>query len=193
MIRIAVVGHLARTSGDFFLSDMPGGAGRMDILCRCINAAFFLSHGLRREIECYLVLCGPPSPPKIVRFSGASLRSLNPDERSAGALIKKALGLPVGSEFRESTPGVAVRRGGLPDLVAMFPFAVLDEGGRDIRASPRLPEGFLLSDHLDFSPEERAILGEREMLSVGPVTLHADHAIVVLLNEIDRRRAGWTS
>ena len=51
-------------------------------------------------------------------FSGEKVRSLNPDERSAGALIKKALEIPVGEEFRESTRGVYVRRGGLSRLLA---------------------------------------------------------------------------
>jgi tRNA pseudouridine-54 N-methylase len=46
---------------------MAGGAGRMDILLRCINSAFFLSHKLRRDVEVYLVLQGPPSPPRLVK------------------------------------------------------------------------------------------------------------------------------
>ncbi|MDH7492135.1 MAG: tRNA (pseudouridine(54)-N(1))-methyltransferase TrmY [Methanolinea sp.] len=192
MIRIAVIGHLARTAGDFSLLDMPGGAGRMDIMCRCINSAFFLSHSLRRDVECYLLLRGPPGPDKIVRFMGDRLRSLNPDERSAGALIRKALAIPAGTEFRESSPGVEVKRGGPADLVSMAPFAVLDESGEDIRACSSLPENYILSDHLDFYPEEDALLKGQKRISVGPATLHADHAIIVLLNEIDRRRAGWT-
>jgi len=192
MIRFAVIGHLARTAGDFSLSDMPGGAGRMDILCRCVNSAFFLSHDLRKDVECYLVLRGPPGPGKIVRFSGGRLRSLNPDERSAGALVKKALSIPVGTEFRESSPGVEVKKGGPGDLLATLPFSVLDEGGQDIRECRDLPKNYLLSDHLDFAPDEALLIRGRESFSVGPCTLHADHAIIVLLNEIDRRRAGWT-
>ncbi|MCU0632321.1 MAG: tRNA (pseudouridine(54)-N(1))-methyltransferase TrmY [Methanolinea sp.] len=191
MLRIAVVGHLARTAGDYNLSDMPGGAGRMDVLCRCINASFFLSHEFRRDVECYLVLLGEPDPPKTIRFSGERVRYLSPDERSAGSLIKKALGLPVGMEFRESTPGVEVRRGGLADLLGKYHFSVLDEGGTDIRCRDDLPEAFLLSDHLNFTPMEEEMLAERERISVGPRALHADHAITVLWNEIDRRQAGW--
>ncbi|MDD3070206.1 MAG: tRNA (pseudouridine(54)-N(1))-methyltransferase TrmY, partial [Methanoculleus horonobensis] len=60
MKRFAVVGHLAVTSGTFSLNDLPGSGGRMDVLCRSVNSAFFLSHDLRRDVECYLVLCGEP-------------------------------------------------------------------------------------------------------------------------------------
>jgi len=191
MIRVAVVGHLARTAGDFTLSDLPGGAGRMDVLCRCVNASFFLSHEFRRDVECHLVLLGEPDPPKIIRFSGERLRYLSPDERSAGSLIKKALAIPAGNEYRESTPGVEVRRGSLEDILREFPFAVLDEGGSDIRDLPRLPEAVLLSDHLNFTPEEMDHLAGLDRVSVGPCSLHADHVITVLHNERDWRKAGW--
>jgi tRNA (pseudouridine54-N1)-methyltransferase len=191
MIRFVVLGHLARTSGDFSLNDMPGGAGRMDVLCRCVNSSLFLSHDLRRDVECYLVLLGDPEPPKTVLFSGEKVRYLSPDERSAGTLIKKALGLPAGDEFRESTPGVYVRKGGLADLLRDIPLSVLDEAGSDIRKAQSLPGSYLLSDHHDFSPGERALIEGLETCSVGPLPLHADHAITIVLNEIDRRRFQW--
>ncbi|MBP1929720.1 tRNA (pseudouridine54-N1)-methyltransferase [Methanolinea mesophila] len=189
MIRFIVLGHLAKTSGDFSLNDMPGGAGRMDVLCRCVNSSLFLSHDLRRNVECYLVLLGEPEPPKTVLFSGEKVRYLSPDERSAGALIKKALALHAGEEFRESTPGVYVRKGGLACLLRDVPPAVLDEAGSDIRDEPALPDTYLLSDHHDFSPEERDMIRDLPAYSVGPRSLHADHAITIVLNEIDRRES----
>ena len=42
----------------------------MDVLCRCINSSFFLSHDLRRNTECYLILEGG-EPHKTLRFSAA--------------------------------------------------------------------------------------------------------------------------
>ncbi|HOB18222.1 MAG TPA: tRNA (pseudouridine(54)-N(1))-methyltransferase TrmY [Candidatus Methanoculleus thermohydrogenotrophicum] len=193
MKRFAVVGHRAATSGTFSLNDLPGSAGRMDILCRCINSSFFLSHDLRRDVECYLILCGEPDPPKTILFRGSEVRYLSPDERSSAALIKKALSIPCGDEFRESTPGVYVRRGGLSRLLSGIPFAVLDEAGEDIRRAPALPEAYLLSDHQEFTPEEQEMLEGRDRYSVGPLSLHADHTITILLNEMDRRESGWIS
>lgn len=192
MKRFAIVGHLAVTAGTFSLNDLPGSAGRMDVLCRAVNSAFFLSHDLRRDVECYLVLCGRPGPEKTVLFVGSELRYLSPDERSAGALIKKALSLPCGDEFRESTPGVYVRRGDLARLLAEHDFAVLDEEGDDIRHAASLPTGYLLSDHHNFTEEELALVAGRPRHSVGPLSLHADHTITVLLNEMDRREHGWS-
>jgi tRNA (pseudouridine54-N1)-methyltransferase len=190
MTSFAIVGHLARTDGDFSLNDLPG-AGRMDVLCRCVNASLFLSHDLRRDVDCYLLLLGGPKTQKTVLFRGSELRSLSPDERSAGALVKKALSIPCGSEFREAAPGVYVRNGGLERLFAEHAFAVLDEKGIDIRTVPVVPEAFLLSDHQNFSDAEEALIKDTPRYSVGPACLHADHTITVISNEIDRRRNGW--
>ncbi len=190
MTSFAIVGHLARTDGDFSLNDLPG-AGRMDVLCRCVNASLFLSHDLRRDVDCYLLLLGGPKAQKTVLFRGSELCSLSPDERSAGALIKKALSIPCGSEFREAAPGVYVRNGGLERLFAEHAFAVLDEKGTDIRTAPAVPEAFLLSDHQNFSDAEEALVKDAPRYSVGPVCLHADHTITVISNEIDRRKNGW--
>jgi tRNA (pseudouridine54-N1)-methyltransferase len=191
MTAFAIIGHLARSDGLFSLNDLPGSGGRMDILCRCVNASLFLSHDLRRDIVCYLILCAGPVSPKTVKFSGNLIRSLSPDERSAGALIKKALEIPVGSEFREAAPGVSVRKGGLEQLVTEHAFAVLDEKGTDIRTKGKIPDAFLLSDHLNFTDDEELMVKECPRFSVGPACIHADHAITIVNNELDRRRSGW--
>ncbi|MCX6694242.1 MAG: tRNA (pseudouridine(54)-N(1))-methyltransferase TrmY [Methanomicrobiales archaeon] len=188
----AIIGHTARTDGSFSLNDLPGGAGRMDILCRCVNTSLFLSHDLRRDVACYLVLQGDPDPPKTVFFSGEAVRYLSPDERSAGSLIKKALTLLPTPTYQESTPGVYMRRGGIHDLLTDHHFTVLDEGGEDIRKVSPLPGAFLLSDHHDFLAEEVAGIEGLPRVSVGPRSYHADHAITVTLNEIDRRNFVWT-
>jgi tRNA (pseudouridine54-N1)-methyltransferase len=188
MTSFIVIGHIARTDGEFSLNDLPGSGGRMDVLCRCVNASLFLSHDLRRDIDCYLVLCGEPGAQKTLRFSGETVKYLSPDERSAGALIKKALAIPCGSEFREAAPGVCIRKGGLERLAGEMALAVLDEKGSDIRTEEVLPDAFLLSDHQNFTGEEEALIAGCPQYSVGPRCLHADHTITVLLNELDRRR-----
>jgi tRNA (pseudouridine54-N1)-methyltransferase len=191
MTLFAIIGHLARTDGGFSLNDLPGSGGRMDVLCRCVNASLFLSHDLRRDTNCYLVMCGEPAGPKTVRFSGTAVRSLSPDERSAGALIKKALDLPAGSVFRDAAPGVSVRKGGLDRLMSEHVFAVLDEKGSDIRSAGTLPGAFVLSDHFNFTSEEESLLHPCPRYSVGPACLHANHAITIVHNELDRRRCQW--
>ena len=80
MRRFLVLGHEAHTSPDFSLEDIPGTSGRVDVLARCAASVFLLSHGIRMDVELYLVLCGPSRPPRTIRMAGAELRHLNPDE-----------------------------------------------------------------------------------------------------------------
>ena len=142
MTSFAIIGHLARTDGGFSLNDLPGSGGRMDVLCRCVNTSLFLSHDLRRDVDCYLILCGEPAGPKTVKFSGELVRSLSPDERSAAALIKKVIDTPCGSEFREAAQGVFIRKGGLERLMTEHTFA---RAGRERDGYPegRVPAGCL--------------------------------------------------
>ncbi|MBP2132868.1 tRNA (pseudouridine54-N1)-methyltransferase [Methanomicrobium sp. W14] len=185
--RFLVIGHNAVTAGNFSLNDMPGGAGRMDILCSCINSCFFLSHSLRDDVECYLLLLGEPMPPKTILIKGDEVRYLNPDERSTGSLLKKALDLPCGEKFRESTKGIYVKRRGLKCLLKDYEFSVLDENGSDIRETENAPCSYILSDNHNFTGEEEDMLKDLPRVSAGPKVLHADHTITVILNELDRR------
>ena len=99
----------AKTSKDFSLNDLPGDGGRMDIIARCVNSAFFLSHDLRRDTEFIVTLEGEPNPPVTLRFVGNDLRYLSPDERCTGGLIKKALE-KISEKETESTPGIFVSK-----------------------------------------------------------------------------------
>jgi tRNA (pseudouridine54-N1)-methyltransferase len=191
MRTFAVVGHLARTDGTFTLDDLPGSGGRFDLLCRCVQSALTLSHSLRRDTDCYLILKGEPVPPKTILIRGSEARSLNPDERSIAALLRKSLSLPVGTMFRLATPGIYVRAAGLEILKTEQPWALADEEGEDIRKMSDLPAAFVLSDHLNLTEEDQSLFSESPGISVGPRSLHADHAITLIHNEMDRREMGW--
>jgi tRNA (pseudouridine54-N1)-methyltransferase len=191
MKRFVIVGHKAVTA-KFSLNDMPGAAGRMDIMARCMNAALFLSHDMRRDVEVFSVLLGEPCPPLVVRFNGQQLRYLSPDERSAGSLIRKALekGAPATGE-EESTPGVFISKRSFEELMGgMENIVYLHEAGEDIRSAELTGnETFVLSDHHDLTPEEEAVLEKKgaKKVSLGKMVYHADHCIVIVNNELDRR------
>ncbi len=197
MRRFVITGHRAATTGDFKLDDIAGGAGRLDILVRCVNASMFLSHGIRRDAECYLVLEGGEDAPKTVIFRGDSVRYLNPDERSTASLIRNALMKKLDGDGEvQSTPGVSVMRRSfaqvLEDLSTKGRFIYLRENGTDCREYD-FPEDpiFILGDDRDPTEEEEAIMDaySPDRIKLGPLSLHANHCIVVVQNELDRREA----
>jgi tRNA (pseudouridine54-N1)-methyltransferase len=193
MTSFTVIGHTACTDASFSLQDLPGTGGRMDLLCRAVASSLFLSHGIRKDTICDIILLGPPNPGRIIRFDGSALRSLSPDERNIASYIKKALSVPVGKVFREAGPGLFTRKGTLDDHLAEKRYAVLDESGTDIRKvdDEDMPDAFLLSDNRNFSDDELSCIRDLPGYSLGPEIVHADHAITLILNEIDRRRSGW--
>ena len=197
MIRFVILGHRAHTTADFKLEDICGGAGRLDILTRCVNSAFFLSHDLRKDVELYLLMLGGEDAPKLIRFDGKEIRYLNPDERSTASLIRNALIKKLdGDREIRSSPGVFVSRmdlkGLMEKLSADSHFIYLREGGTDVREY-QFPENpcFILGDDRDPTEEEEAILSKYpfDKISLGPVSLHANHCMVIVHNEMDRRNA----
>lgn len=195
MREFLIIGHKAVTSGNFSLNDMPGAAGRMDILCRCTSAALFLSHDMRRDVQVHLLLLGEPDPQKIVRFDGENLRYLSPDERSSGSLIKKALEKEVGDIEVKSTPGVWVRHGGLGNLLDEFVekgrnIVYLREDGEDIRnVVGSLDDAvFIMGDHNGVTEEEEKLIIDvgATVVNVGPLSIHSEHCVTLINNELDR-------
>lgn len=189
-----VTGHRAYSTPDFKLDDICGGAGRLDVLVRCITSAFFLSHDIRKDTEIYVILQGGADAPKTVRFSGNDIRYLNPDERSTASLIRNALlkKVPPEGEIR-SSPGVYISRMSFEDVITALSekgeLVYLKEDGTDVRDF-KFPENpvFVLGDDRDLTEEEESFLLEHSpsKICLGPRSLHANQCVVVVQNEMDR-------
>lgn len=196
MRQFIVLGHTATTDPDFALDDLAGGAGRLDVLCRCVNSAFFLSHAIREPVRVFLVL----SDAVTVRLEGTELRYMNPDERNIASLLRQALAESeeaIGHSEVESTPGIYVSNRGFESVLQAVSregtMVQLHEDG-DPLADLEPPENpvFVLSDHQDFTEAEISMLESvvDHRISVGPEALHADHAISVVNNFMDTQ--GYT-
>ncbi|WP_457742654.1 tRNA (pseudouridine(54)-N(1))-methyltransferase TrmY [Thermococcus sp.] len=178
----------AKTSPDFRLSDLPGTSGRIDVLCRFLNAAFLLSHGFRRNVRVWLLLYGPPNPPKAIRFEGAKLRvRLNPDELSTAKLIMNIL--EAGERLKEPGkelevyPGLYVSNRTFEDVIRLTlknsALYYLHEDGKPIgKVSFKGNVAFVLGDHEGLSKEDEAFLeGIAEKVSVGKKSYLASHVV----------------
>ncbi|MDI9623622.1 MAG: tRNA (pseudouridine(54)-N(1))-methyltransferase TrmY [Methanothermobacter sp.] len=187
-----VIGNRAST-GPFSLKNIPG-AGRMDILCRCISQAMFLSHSLRKSLEVYLLLLGDPNPPVVVKFRSDEVRRMSPDERSIAGLIRKALKFKAGEEWTETNSGVFISKKDLrrllEELSNHYRVYYMREDGKDLRKLADKMEDplFVLGDHLGVKKEdEKVILGFAEdIVSVSKLSLMAEQCITIANYELDR-------
>lgn len=190
MRQLIVVSHEVATDVDVSLDDLPG-AGRFDVLCRATTAALLTSHGIRSDTLVHLVIDDAVT----ITVDGASVRRLNPDERSTAALLRGALAEreeAIGHQPVEPSPGVELRRRGfeatIDAVAASGDLIVLDADGEPAgSADPPDDPAFVLSDHHDFTDAERTALADRDAtpLSLGPEALHGDQAITVAHNWLD--------
>jgi len=200
--RFVIIGQKATASPAFSLVDIAGTSGRLDILLRCLRSALLVSHGLRRDTVVYLVLLGGELAPRILRVDGRHVRFIRPDERMLAILVQKALArTPPDAElgvWNEIRPGLAVARGGIETVLADLGTAatrayVLEENARDLRDGPLASEDVVVfvGDHHGFDEATRARLDAlgATPIGVGPISIHADDAITIVCNEMDRRQA----
>ena len=196
MRQFVVVGHGAPTTPEFQLSDLPG-AGRLDLLCRCVGAGVFLSHDIREDARVHLVLADEYT----VSFNGATLRHLHPDERNVASRIRGALedrDGAIGHQPADVSPGVDLYRMGFEATIDRLAregtvIQLHEDGEPLLEADPPSDPVFVLSDHADFTGAEADLLEDRadRRLRVGPKRLHADHTITVAHNWLDT--GGYTS
>ncbi len=91
-------------------------------------------------------------------------------------------------------PGSSAHPWGLRGLLdhAPGPLILLQEGATDIRTAAISDDVlFILSGHRDPTDAELKEIQDRGALplSLGPLSLHAEHCITLVHNELDRRRA----
>jgi tRNA (pseudouridine54-N1)-methyltransferase len=144
------------------------------------------------------VLLGGPRAPVSLRFDGASAKFIRPEERSLAVLVKKTLGAASESpSFVDVRPGIALARGGLEAVLADLGDAgaryVLDENATDVRDVDLDDRDgiFFVGDHLGFDGPTREALARlgAAAIGLGPVSVHAEDAVAIVSNELDRRGA----
>jgi tRNA (pseudouridine54-N1)-methyltransferase len=150
----------------------------------------------------YLVLLGGPNAPRVLRIDGSEIRFVRPDERALALLVQKALGRATpdaeAGAFVPIRPGLALASGDLEAVIADLGSSaavayVLEEAARDVREGALEADDVVIfvGDNHGFDEATRARLDALGAvpIGVGPISLHADDAITILCNEMDRRRA----
>jgi tRNA (pseudouridine54-N1)-methyltransferase len=164
-----IIGHRAHTAADWKLDDLCGGAGRLDVLVRCVTASLWKSHGIRKET---------------VHFSGEKIRYLNPDERSTAALIRNGLiKYKNQNDALETSPGITMERIGLEDVLMKLPNPVLlSETGKDNIGNSAT---FILGDDKDPTESEMKVLDNLPKINLGNESLLSSACITLIHHRLD--------
>ena len=175
------------------IKDLTGTTGRLDIIFRCILAAF--SFG-KHDIIFQTVLNGPPDPPKSIEFNGNRLNELPTDEIQMARLFQTILD----PKNQKQIEGITLRPKSFlqsaSELARKGPIFLLQEDGLHfLDYSDELINKkagvnsliFILSDHIDLKPQEKEYLIERlgaTQISLGSQSYLASHCIIFLLMKL---------
>lgn len=179
----------ARTSGNFDISNLME-AGRMDIVCHTIIAAFFLSHDIRKDVKLHMIFNGPPDPPKHLEFVYNDEMPLS--KKDVAGLIKRMLYKHKKDRKVEAFPGCFIEKKSFIKLLEELEaegktLYILDRKGKDIRQTQISDNAvFIFGDQEGMPKKEMKRFRDVERISLGPAMLFASQAVVILHNELDR-------
>jgi tRNA (pseudouridine54-N1)-methyltransferase len=145
-------------------------AGRLDLVCRCITSALWLSHKARDDTNFFVVLNGPSKPPVTIWFDGSKLIKVYVDEKTNARWIKKLLSMKFGKKWLE-VEGTKIGRKSLQEIIKELDgnIYVLHEKGKpidemEIKENPI----FIMGDQIGLpDKDEKFALRNGEKVSLG--------------------------
>ncbi|MBN2203275.1 MAG: tRNA (pseudouridine(54)-N(1))-methyltransferase TrmY [Candidatus Aenigmarchaeota archaeon] len=145
-------------------------AGRMDLVCRCIPAALWISHKARDDTKLFVNLNGPPRAPTTICFDGSKLVKVYVDEKMNARWIKKLLEAKYGKDWLD-VKGSLVAKKSFQDIIkeTKSNVYVLHEKGTPIE-DVELKENpmFVMGDQIGLpGKEEGFALRKGEKISIG--------------------------
>ncbi len=189
----AIIGHRTPSKGPINLNDLAGSGGRVDVLSRAVNAALFVSHGIREDSHVILHLMGGDGPSRRIWFDGSCLSGVRPDERSIAGQINGVLKqeIPPVGYFDEFSTGILHSGGDLGQTIKEWSArgvnpVILDAEGRSFSEVPESSElGFVLSDDKPFTEQDKEFLRGSFSLSLGSKWLQGHSCIAILHHLLD--------
>ncbi len=175
-----------RTKGDW--KDLMA-AGRMDIVCHSVIAAFFLSNAIRSDVKLNIILNGPPDPPKHIEF--VYDEDLPISKKDVGNLIRSTLWKYKPKKKIKAFPGVFIEKKTLRKLIEekeSDEIYYLDKKGEDI-SKIKFGENpiFVFGDHEGIPKQEKRFLKKNATaISIGPNMYFTSQCISFLNIHLDR-------
>ena len=149
--------------------------GRLDVLCRCITAAFFLSDDFRKDVVLQIYF---RNNAKILEIQGEKVRGINPDERAIAGVLKKVF---QGRKFS----GISFYSQNIENFINNRKIIVLDAAGDSPTHHLNDNEYFLIGDQIGFIEEDFYLFTDFQRLSLGSQTYLSSQTITILNHLLD--------
>ena len=169
MRRFFVISNTVDTSKPLFLNSLTA-YGRLDVLCRCINAAFFLSNDFRKDVVLSIFF---RINNIVMEIWGDEVRGINPDERAIAGVLKRVFN-------GHSYPGIRFYSSNPKQYLQKQKFMVIDRRGDQSLHKLKKYDSFLLGDQTGFHKETYARLSNQPKMSLGNSTYLSSQVITIL-------------
>jgi len=170
MRRFFVISNTVDTSKPLSLNSLTG-YGRLDVLCRCINAAFFLSNDFRKDVVLSIFFW---INNEVMEIWGDEVRGINPDERAIAGVLKRVFN-------GQSYPGIRFYSSNLKQYLQKQKYIVIDRRGDQSLHKLNEYDSFLLGDQVGFQKETYAFLSNKPQLSLG-TSIYLSSQVITILN-----------
>jgi tRNA (pseudouridine54-N1)-methyltransferase len=149
------------------------GFGRLDVLCRCITASFFLSNAFRKDTELSIFF---RQNDRLLTITGREAEGINPDERSLAGVLKRV--------FKgKSSRGITFVPVTLEQVLTIHRPIILDIHGEKTFTQLDQPSAFFIGDQVGFTDADKQLfkhIGETESLSLGSRGYLSSQTITIL-------------
>lgn len=169
MRQFIIISNTVDTSKSLSVNSLTG-YGRLDVICRCINSAFFLSNEFRRNVILKVFF---RKNGKVLEIQGEKVRGINPDERAIAGVLKRV--------FKgQSYKGIQFYQTTLENVIKAEKPAILESGGIYSTQTVKTKEVFLIGDQLGFPEEEYHLFSNLDKISLGKFKYLSSQTITII-------------
>lgn len=175
MRKFIIISNTVDTSKTLSLHSLTG-YGRIDVICRCINSAFFLSNTFRKNVTLMIFFL---KNNKVLEVRGDKVRGINPDERAIAGVLKKVF---QGTKYT----GIKFYEESIENLIKKENPIMLGAKGEYSISKIQTESAFLIGDQLGFQEDIEILLSNLKKYSLGSNIYLSSQTITIINYLVDQ-------
>lgn len=175
MRKFIIISNTVDTSKPLSLNSLTG-YGRIDVICRCINSAFFLSNNFRKNVTLLIFFL---KNSKVLEVQGDKVKGINPDERAIAGVLKKVF---QGKKYA----GIKFYEESLENLIKKENPAMLGTKGEYSISKIQTEKAFLIGDQLGFHEDIDILVSNLKKYSLGSNIYLSSQTITIINYLLDQ-------
>jgi tRNA (pseudouridine54-N1)-methyltransferase len=177
MRHFLIISNTVDTTKALSLNSLTG-YGRLDVICRCITAAFFLSNEFRKDVTLEVFFRKNKRTLEI----SPDVRGINPDERAIAGVLKRVF-------IGYSLQGIRFFHENLETLLERRKPVILDSCGNQSIQNIEKYNAYLIGDQIGFLEEDRSLIENLPKLTLGSRVYLSSQAITILNYNLDLKNS----